>query len=209
MNKHPFNKMSLSVLFMAAALATCFSIGMPAIASDDASLPQAHSDSIGAAIADADITARVKLKLADVYSLKHSDISVTTTNGVVTLTGMASSSDASTVAKAVTMGVQGVKDVDDELKTPSSSKLEAETKDAAATTEHAVSDSWITTKVKSELLADNVTKGFEVNVVTTHGVVVLTGRLANRDAIAHVKDIVEKVDGVKSVDTTDLTVSDG
>jgi hyperosmotically inducible protein len=36
--------------------------------------------------------------------------------------------------------------------------------------------------------------------------VVLSGKLANHDAIDHVKDIVEKVDGVKSVDTGSLTV---
>jgi hyperosmotically inducible protein len=40
-------------------------------------------------------------------------------------------------------------------------------------------------------------------------VVVLKGELANRDAIDHVKDIAEKVKGVKSVDTSSLTVSGG
>jgi hyperosmotically inducible protein len=70
-----------------------------------------------------------------------------------------------------------------------------------------VSDSWITTKVKSELLADNVSKGFDVSVETTDGVVVLKGALANRDAIDHVKDVAGKVKGVKSVDTSGLTVA--
>ena len=56
------------------------------------------------------------------------------------------------------------------------------------------------------MLFRSVTKGFDVKVVTTGGVVVLRGKLANHDAIDHVKDVVEKVDGVKSVDTTGLTV---
>ena len=70
-----------------------------------------------------------------------------------------------------------------------------------------MSDSWITTKVKSEILADSVSKGFDVSVETIHGVVVLKGALANQDAVDHVKDIAEKVDGVKSVDTSALTVA--
>jgi hyperosmotically inducible protein len=70
-----------------------------------------------------------------------------------------------------------------------------------------VSDSWITTKVKTEILADSVSKGFEVNVKTEHGVVLLKGSLANQDAIDHVKDIAAKIYGVKSVDTTELTVA--
>lgn len=72
-----------------------------------------------------------------------------------------------------------------------------------------MSDSWITGKVKSGILADSLSKGFDVNVVTVHGVVVLKGELANRDAIDHVKHIAEKVKGVKSVDTSALTVSGG
>jgi hyperosmotically inducible protein len=76
-----------------------------------------------------------------------------------------------------------------------------------AKAERVVSDSWITTKVKSEILADSVSKGFKVSVKTKHGVVILKGTLANQDAIDHVKDIAEKVKGVKSVDTKALTIT--
>ena len=94
----------------------------------------------------------------------------------------------------------GVKSVDNNLRTPGSSN-------AGAKTERVVSDSWITTKVKSEILADSISKGFKVSVETKHGVVILTGALANQDGIDHVKDIAGKVDGVKSVDTTALVVA--
>jgi hyperosmotically inducible protein len=206
MNSYRFHSISFRNLLMAAGLSTGLAIGMPAIASSDAAAPVAHSDSMGAAISDSDITVKVKLKLADIKDLRKSDISVTTTNGVVTLNGTATSADAKSAAEAAAISVAGVKSVDDELTTPSSGPLMADAKSAANTTKHEVSDSWITTKVKSELLADSVTKGFDVKVVTTGGVVVLRGKLANHDAIDHVKDVVEKVDGVKSVDTTGLTV---
>ncbi|HLW73801.1 MAG TPA: BON domain-containing protein [Gammaproteobacteria bacterium] len=164
--------------------------------------PAAHSDSTGAAISDTDITAKVKYKLSGVKSLKGSDVDVTTTNGVVTLTGTATGSRAEKAAESLAKSVKGVKSVDDELTKPNDSKRSARAKAA-------VSDSWITTKVKSSLLADSVSKGFDVKVVTTHGVVVLSGKLANQDAIEHVKDVAEKVEGVKSVDTAGLSAAAG
>jgi len=183
-----------------------FAVGIAGVYADDATAPTAHSDSVGAAISDTDITAKVKLKLADEKGLKGSDISVTTTNGVVTLTGDAASSAAKSEAERLSKQVKGVKDVDNELKTASSSKLAADTKAAATDTKHAVSDTWITTKVKSELFADSLTKGFDVKVVTTKGVVVLSGMLPNEDAVKRAKELAEKVDGVKSVNTDGLSV---
>jgi hyperosmotically inducible protein len=197
---------SIRSALIVVGLAVGSGVGM-AYAAGDASEPKAHSDGLGAAVTDTAITAKIKTKLMGRDSLKKSDIDVTTTNGVVTLEGSASSSNAKSVAETVAKSVEGVKSVDNNLKTPVSSKAEAKTRDAVNKTERVVSDSWITTKVKSEIMADSVSKGFDVSVKTTHGVVVLKGKLANHDAIAHVKDIAGKVDGVKSVDTSALTVA--
>jgi hyperosmotically inducible protein len=184
-----------------AGLAAGFgaSFGMTSAYADDA-VPQAHSDGMRATIADTAITAKVKAKLMGEDSLKQSDIGVTTTNGVVTLDGTASNMDAKTWAETATKSIEGVKSVDNQIKTPGASKTVAKTKQTA-------SDSWITTKVKSELLADSVGKGLDIKVETTNGVVVLTGVLATRDAIQHVKDVAAKVEGVKSVDISGLFVA--
>lgn len=72
--------------------------------------------------------------------------------------------------------------------------------------ERAVSDSWITTKVKSEILANSVAKGFKVSVTTKKGAVALKGKLPNSDSVEVVKMIAAKVKGVKSVDTSGLAV---
>lgn len=77
---------------------------------------------------------------------------------------------------------------------------------AASHAERAVSDSWITTKVKSEILANSVSKAFKVKVKTKHGAVSLKGKLPNQDAIDLVKTIAEKVKGVKSVDVSGLVI---
>ncbi len=74
-------------------------------------------------------------------------------------------------------------------------------------TEAVVSDSWITTKVKSAIMASSLSKGFHVGVKTKHGVVMLKGKLASQDAIDQVKAIAEKIKGVKSVDTSRLVVA--
>lgn len=78
---------------------------------------------------------------------------------------------------------------------------------AASKAEAAVSDSWITTKVKSEILANSVSKAFKVHVTTKHGAVSLKGELPNKDAVELVKMIAEKVKGVQSVDTSGLSVA--
>ena len=200
MNMTSFCKNTFCNTLIATSLAVGFGIGSAGAASDDASKPQAHSDGVGAMVTDTAITAKVKATLMGEDSLKKSKISVTTTNGVVTLKGSASSSDAKSAAETAAKSVEGVKSVDNNLSTPGSSKT-------VAKAERVVSDSWITTKVKSEILADSISKGFEVSVKTTHGVVVLTGTLPNQNAIDHVKNIAGKVNGVKSVDTSALAVA--
>jgi hyperosmotically inducible protein len=208
MNMTSFSKTAFSNTFLAASLAmTLGSVAANAVAADQPQpQPQAHSDGMGAAISDTVITAKVKAKLMGEKGLKKSEIDVTTTNGVVTLTGSASNSDAKGLAEDMTKSVEGVKSVDNTLKTPAGSEASAKTHKAMEKTKRVVADSWITTKVKSEILADSLTKGFDVNVETRHGVVILKGKLANQAAVDHVKLMAQNVDGVKSVDASGLKV---
>lgn len=78
---------------------------------------------------------------------------------------------------------------------------------AATIAKRVVSDSWITAKVKSELLADNVSKGLKVDVDTSHGVVTLKGALPTEASIKHVTQLAMKVEGVKRVDSSDLVLA--
>jgi hyperosmotically inducible protein len=80
---------------------------------------------------------------------------------------------------------------------------------AVKKTERVVSDSWITTKVKSEIAASSLSRGFEVSVKTLHGNVALKGKLASQDAIDQVKAIAGKVKGVKDVDASGVSVVAG
>lgn len=207
MTTNTFRKSPFRNTLIAASLAAGLSAGAYAD-STDGPTPQPHSDSMGTAITDTAITAKVKSKFIGDDRLKKSDISVTTTNGVVTLTGSASEPDAKAAAEILASGVDGVKNVNDNLQTaPMADAGPSKLDKATAKTKRVASDSWITTKVKSEITADSLTKGFDVSVTTTHGVVVLKGALANQAAIDRVKNLTEKVKGVKSVDTSSLTVA--
>ena len=201
MNRIVISRASFRNALIVAGLAVGLGIATADAADSDTSVPKAHSDGLGAMVTDTAITTQVKAKLMGDKRLNKSDINVTTTNGVVTLEGSATSSKAKSIAEEATKSIEGVKSVDNNLRTPGSSKTGAKAK-------RVVSDSWITTKVKSEILADNVSKGFKESVETKHGVVILAGALANQDAIAHVKDIAGRVEGLKSVDTTFLIVAD-
>jgi len=70
-----------------------------------------------------------------------------------------------------------------------------------------VSDSWITSKVKSVFLSDTRISGLEIKVETVNGVVALSGVVSTTDerdlAISKAKDI----KGVKGVAADGLTTS--
>ena len=69
------------------------------------------------------------------------------------------------------------------------------------------SDSLVTAKVKSLLLADSISQGLEISVETNNGVVTLQGELDSREDANHVADIARDVDGVRRVNTDRLVIS--
>lgn len=88
----------------------------------------------------------------------------------------------------------------------SNSSIEESVDRAIDDTQEVMSDSWITTKVKSELMADDLSEGFDVKVDTKDGVVSLEGTLLNQDAIDRVSDLAASVKGVKRVNASQLVV---
>jgi hyperosmotically inducible protein len=71
----------------------------------------------------------------------------------------------------------------------------------------AVSDSWITSKTKIALFADDRIKGRQVNVDTKKGVVHLRGKVDSADAKDAAGQVAKSIEGVKSV-KNDLQVVD-
>lgn len=67
-----------------------------------------------------------------------------------------------------------------------------------------VTDSWITTKVKSELATTDGVKSMDVSVKTVDGVVSLTGVLMTDTAVKKAVAAAQSVKGVKKVDSSGL-----
>ncbi len=74
----------------------------------------------------------------------------------------------------------------------------------AADSDQPVTDTWITTKVKSELATTSDVKSMNVDVKTVDGVVTLTGSLANELAVKKAIAAAKSVKGVKTVEATGL-----
>jgi osmotically-inducible protein OsmY len=162
------------------------------------------------AVDDATITATVKSKL--LWS-RHTDglkTTVVTKSGKVFLTGTADSSAAKELAGRLAMNTRGVVSVSNALVvTETQSSIQDATKDkvsaASAGAEQSISDSWITTKVKSTLLYSSNVSGSDVEVSTKAGVVTLSGKLSSGAEKALAVELTENVRGVKSVDAKGLT----
>lgn len=77
---------------------------------------------------------------------------------------------------------------------------------AAADSDQPVNDTWITTKVKSSLLADSDVAGMDIRVVTNNGVVGLSGNVESQAQADHAKRIAQDIEGVARVDDSGLTV---
>lgn len=69
-----------------------------------------------------------------------------------------------------------------------------------------INDTWITTKVKSSLLADTDVSGLEINVETVNGVVTLSGQVDEQMQIDRATAIARDIEGVTEVRTASLTV---
>lgn len=70
---------------------------------------------------------------------------------------------------------------------------------AVAADQHPVKDSYITTKVKSELVGDFGKRAGHIHVKTKDGVVALTGRVDSEDAKDRAERDVKRIDGVVDV----------
>ena len=115
---------------------------------------------------------------------------------------------ATAIAAALSLPVAGVAFADATSAAQKADALMLATNDRVEQAGDAVSDTWITTKVKSSLLADDATPGMDIEVETKDGVVSLSGTVATEaeremainkaKGIKGVRDV--SADGLKAVD---------
>ena len=178
---------------------------------------QAQDSGAAQKLGNAAITAKVKTKLIADERTKGFDINVdTTAEGKVTLRGTAPSVEARQAAGEIARGVEGVTSIENALiVAPPGSVAERSAPPATVSqqverglerTAERGSDAWITTKVKTMLLANKVVKGTAVDVDTRDGVVQLKGEVANEVSRARAIEIASGIEGVVRVDAEQLRV---
>lgn len=163
-------------------------------------------------IDDATITAAVKSKLLWSRYTDGLETTVVTKSGRVLLTGTAESGAAKDLAGSLARNTHGVVSVVNALivsdkKTSDTEKAKGAIVTASKDAERSISDSWITTKVKSTLLYSSNVSGTDVEVTTKAGVVSLAGNLSSGAEKALTIELAQNVRGVKSVESKNLTFS--
>jgi hyperosmotically inducible protein len=191
------------------ALAISLSLGSGlALAANVAGSDEDHSSSATQAVTDTWITTKVKSELAVADGVSSTDISVTTVDGLVTLTGVLDTQSAVDAAIAHTRSVKGVRGVDAAgLKVGDAAKVAAnhDGDGKSSSVGQAVDDTWITTKVKAELATTDGVKSTDISVTTEDGVVTLSGALPSELAVKKAVAAARSVKGVRQVDATALT----
>ncbi|WP_142502737.1 division/outer membrane stress-associated lipid-binding lipoprotein [Klebsiella sp. 2680] len=179
----------LAILLSALLLQGCVAaavVGAAAVGTKAATDPR----TVGTQVDDGTLELRVNNALSkDEQIKKQARINVTAYQGKVLLTGQSPTSALSARAKQIALGVEGAAEVYNEVRHGQPISLGT-----------ASSDTWITTKVRSQLLASDLVKSSNVKVTTENGEVFLMGLVTEREGRA-AADIASRVSGVSRVTT--------
>lgn len=168
---------------------------------------QADSErSFSARINDATTTATVKSKLLWNRNTEGLDIKVSTRNGIVTLEGQAQSDAASELAERLARNTEGVSQVDNQLKVTAEAGTAERAREQVDNAGSAISDAWITSKVKSSFLFSSSLDGLDISVDTREGNVTLSGQVASEAEKSLAIETAENIRGVRDVNATALRV---
>ncbi len=185
-------------------------------------LAEEHSDkserSVGQVIDDSTITASIKTDLMEDERTEAFDINVTTRHGTVTLEGGADSTLAKTTATNIAKATEGVKSVDNRIvvadegtlarREANTATASGEVRAGAAELADESKDAWLTTKVKSQLIAEDDVDGSKINVETRNEIVHLSGVIESSSMKAMAIRIAENTEGVREVKANKLMVVD-
>ncbi len=160
----------ITVIFSLICLSACTTL--VDISTSEPIKPDPTKRTIGTYIDDEQLETIAKVNLRKTSeALKQSNIQVSAFNGVVLLTGQVANQSLRTQAAQVVSDLERVRQVHNEL----------EIRDNATFWINR-NDQWISTKVKTKLLANKDIKSSRVKVKTENGVVFLMGLLSRAQA---------------------------
>lgn len=181
----------LAVPLVAIALAGLLQACAAAVATGGATAVSAAADErgIGGVVSDADIRAGIarryfERQVDELYRPVHIQVN----QGRVLLTGRVATQTWKSEAVSIARGVPGVTQVMDEIRVVG----EGDLGDYAR-------DTWLTTKVRAALLADEAVNSFNYNIEVSGAVVYLIGLAASDAEHARAVEIARGISGVKRV----------
>jgi osmotically-inducible protein OsmY len=157
---------------------------------------------------DATLVATVKSKLLWNRNTEGLDIKVTSDNGEVTLTGSAQTAAAKELAGRLAGNTEGVREVHNQLTVSADETAAAKAQNVATDAGAAISDAWITSKVKSSLLYNRNVDGLNISVATKAGQVTLGGSVQSEAEKQLAIETARSIRGVKAVEAADLSITD-
>lgn len=107
------------------------------------------------------------------------------------------------VGMALTLGIAGIGMVHAQSV---QSAPERQVQDIDHDSDQPMSDTWITTKVKTELATTADVTSMDISVTTVNGVVTLTGKLESAAEVKRAVEAARSVEGVRNVEASGLTV---
>jgi len=171
-----------------------------------------------AAVASADhnLDQRIEKRI-DASTLKKYNVKVSVTNGIATLTGtVATEADRQKATQLAT--IPGVTRVENQLIVDLSAtgtsgtmksgaantkngaeKVADKTKEGVSKTGEAITDGWITTRVHSKFVGEDLLKDSDINVDTKDHIVTLRGTVMSASGRARAVEQAKEVEGVRQV----------
>ena len=166
--------------------------------------PTSSTRGYGDVVDDATITTAVKSKLLWSKHTEGMDTKVVTHNGKVELSGTVATQQAKQQAEKLAKNTDGVRSVSNQLlvsnKTADSKGYGKEDSETGTL----ISDSWITTKVKSTFMYSSNVAGADISVNTNNGIVTLAGKVDSGAEQALAIELAQNIRGVKSVSSKQL-----
>lgn len=150
---------------------------------------------------DAAIQDRIEHRLATDSDVRKYDIDVKVSSGVVTLNG-AVASDAQKATTTRLANVSGVTKVDNDIKVDKDvdRTLTERAKSGLTKRGEAITDAWITAKVKWFYVGEASLKGSDITVETNNHAVTLKGTVGTAAAKTRAIELAKDTDGVSRVD---------
>jgi len=132
---------------------------------DDPIEPDPHRTTLGTSIDDFQIETAIGVNIKKSHPLlEKAHVNVHSYNGVILLTGEVPSEEMRALAGDTARAFRGVRQVHNELQIQGSSTFFSRT-----------NDGWLSTKVKSKLIANEAVDSSKIKVITENGVVYLMG----------------------------------